>query len=102
MILPLKPNFSTPLRCSVSVSVLVGRRDINKLGYAPNFLRFAPTISWNILKICSDRAFVTLLFMPERSGGTIEFRIFGTVLDFGVDVKCEYDALLLLRILDWD
>ncbi|KAJ4960702.1 hypothetical protein NE237_020612 [Protea cynaroides] len=54
MILPVKPNFSIRTESAISVSVIAGRRDINKLvpiftrrkvdilGDAPNFLHLAP------------------------------------------------------------
>ncbi|KAJ4952217.1 hypothetical protein NE237_029049 [Protea cynaroides] len=118
MILPIKPKSGIRMESSISVSVIIGRRDINKFacifvwdkldnlqGYAPNFFCFASTISGSILKICTDSAFVSLLFMLEQLldnadslhfGDIVEIRGFGVVLDFGDDV------LLVLRILVWD
>ncbi|KAJ4961575.1 hypothetical protein NE237_021485 [Protea cynaroides] len=125
IILPVRPKFSIPIEGDISISVLVRWRDENKFacifekgkldqnelqGFAPNILQFAPPITLNILKVHADRAFISLLFMPDFNfEGDFSLlvhadrsRVFGIALDFGVNVRSKTDALLLLSVLDWD
>ncbi|KAJ4960959.1 hypothetical protein NE237_020869 [Protea cynaroides] len=97
IILPVRPKFSIPIEGDVSISVLLDQNELQ--GFAPNILQFAPPITVDVLKVCADRAFVSLLFMPDFDFGG-DFNLIA--LDFGANVKYRADALMLLDILDWD
>ncbi|GKV08821.1 hypothetical protein SLEP1_g59783 [Rubroshorea leprosula] len=113
MTLPVEPKFIVPLTHGVSVSVLVGRKDSNKVACIINkslfdyidrtayralafdYLDFSPDYPF----ISGIRAWISLLFMEEGNDGLIE--VFGIEMDF-CDVADSKDAVLwLLDMLDW-
>ncbi|KAJ6753065.1 hypothetical protein OIU74_027839 [Salix koriyanagi] len=94
MILPVKPSFKAPLGETVSISVLVGRKDINKVaciinksvfdyidrtGYramAFDYLGFSPAHPF----VPGIRAWISLLFTDDKNDSVID--VFGIEIDF--------------------
>ncbi|XP_043707513.1 F-box protein At5g39250-like [Telopea speciosissima] len=113
MIIPVEPKFNIPLSQTVSVSVLVGRRDNNKVACIVNksffdyidrtayralafdYLDFSPVYPF----ISGIRAWVSLLFMEDGGDGVID--VFGFELDFCDVANSENEVLWLLDMLDW-
>ncbi|GKU97330.1 hypothetical protein SLEP1_g10492 [Rubroshorea leprosula] len=113
MTLPVEPRFTVPLSQTVSVSVLVGRKDFNKVACIINksvfdyidrtayralafdYLDFSPDYPF----VSGVRAWISLLFMDNGNDGLID--VFGIEMDF-CDVADSKDAVLwLLDMLDW-
>lgn len=113
MTLPVEARFTVPLCQSVSVSVLVGRKDSNKVAriisrsvfdyidqssyraLAFDYLDFSPNYPF----ITGIRAWISLLFLEDGNDGSID--VFGIEMDF-CDVADSKDAVLwLLDMLDW-
>ncbi|KAJ8750260.1 hypothetical protein K2173_014175 [Erythroxylum novogranatense] len=114
MTLPLEPRCRIPfLRQNVSVSVLVGRKDTNKVAciisksffdyidrtsfraLAFDFLNFSPQHPF----IPSIRAWISLLFIDDGTEGVID--VFGIELDFCDAANSREQVLWLLDVLDW-
>ncbi|GMH27023.1 hypothetical protein Nepgr_028866 [Nepenthes gracilis] len=112
MTLPVEPRFIFPLSQTVSVSVLVGRKDSNKVACTINkamfdyidrtafralafdYLEFSPIYPF----ISPIRAWISMLFM-EGNEGVIE--VFGIEMDFCDAANSEEEVLWLLDMLDW-
>ncbi|MBA0831590.1 hypothetical protein Goarm_016046 [Gossypium armourianum] len=113
MILPVDPRFTIPWSQTVSVSVLVGRKDSNKVACIINksmfdyidrtasralafdYLVFSPYYPF----ISGIRAWISLLFMEDRSNGVID--VFGIEMDFCDAANSQEEVLWLLDMLDW-
>ncbi|XP_022869014.1 F-box protein At5g39250-like [Olea europaea var. sylvestris] len=113
MTLPVEPRFNVPFDQTVSVSVLVSRKDSNKVACIINKSVFDYTdrsafraLAFDYLDISpahpfvSDiRAWVSLLFMDHDNDGIID--VFGIEVDFCDAASSEEEVLSLLDILDW-
>ncbi|XP_071915250.1 F-box protein At5g39250-like isoform X1 [Coffea arabica] len=114
MILPVEPRFTIPLSHSVSVSVLVVRKDSNKVAciidksvfdyidrtayraLAFDYLDISPSNPF----VSEIRAWISLLFLDNGNNeGIID--VFGIELDFCDAANSEEEVLWLLDILDW-
>ncbi|XP_052197947.1 F-box protein At5g39250 [Diospyros lotus] len=113
MTLPVEPRFTVPLSQKVSVSVLVGRKDTNKVAciiyksifdyidrtayraLAFDYLEFSPIYPF----VSGIRAWISLLFMDEGNEGVID--VFGIEMDFCDAANSEGEVLWLLDMLDW-
>ncbi|KAK2989848.1 hypothetical protein RJ640_025507 [Escallonia rubra] len=113
MTLPVEPRFSVLPSQNVSVSVLVARRDSNKVAciinksvfeyidrtayraLAYDYLDFAPCYPF----VSGIRAWISLLFMDHGSEGDID--VFGIEMDFCDAANSEEEVLWLLDMLDW-
>ncbi|KAF8399580.1 hypothetical protein HHK36_015447 [Tetracentron sinense] len=113
MTVPVEPRFTVPLSQSVSVSVLVGRKDTNKVACIINksmfdyidrtayralafdYLDFSPVYPF----ISGIRAWVSLLFMEDGNEGVID--VFGIEMDFCDAANSEEEVLWLLDMLEW-
>ncbi|KAG2715538.1 hypothetical protein I3760_03G083000 [Carya illinoinensis] len=112
MTLPVEPRLTVPQSGTVSVSVLVGRKDtkrvariINKSKFdytdwtayramAFDYLDFAPVHPF----ISGIRAWMSLLFM-EHGNEVID--VFGIEMDFANAATSKEEVLWLLDMLDW-
>ncbi|CAK9186021.1 unnamed protein product [Ilex paraguariensis] len=113
MTLPVEPRFAVPQSQTVSVSVLVGRKDskrvaciinksvfeyIDRTAYralAFDYLDFSPVYPF----VSGIRAWISLLFMDHGSEGVID--VFGIEMDFCDAANSEEEVLWLLDMLDW-
>lgn len=113
MLMQVEPKFSFSLEQTISVSVLVGRKDTNQMarvvnqsvfGYidgdafralAYDYLNFAPGYPF----ISGIRAWVSLLFMANESHSISG--VFGIEIDFCDAASSENEVLWLLDMLDW-
>ncbi|KAL0343811.1 UNVERIFIED_CONTAM: F-box protein [Sesamum angustifolium] len=113
MTLPMQPRFNIPLGQTVSVSVLVGRKDSKKVACIINksvfdyidrstyralafdYLDFSPAHPF----VSGIRAWISLLFMDHGNEGVID--VFGIELDFCDAANSEDQVLWLLDMLDW-
>ncbi|KAL8475803.1 hypothetical protein ACS0TY_028456 [Phlomoides rotata] len=113
MTLPMQPRFDIPLGQTVSVSVLVGRKDSRKVACIINrsvfdyidrstyramafdYLDFSPAHPF----VSGIRAWISLLFMEHGNEGAID--VFGIELDFCDAANSEDQVLWLLDMLDW-
>ncbi|KAJ9147540.1 hypothetical protein P3X46_029690 [Hevea brasiliensis] len=113
MILPVEPRVKIPLSQTVSVSVLVGRKDSNKVARVINrsmfdyidrtayramafeYLDFSPVHPF----IPGIRAWISLLFMEDGNEGVID--VFGIEMDFRDAANSREEVLWLLDMLDW-
>ncbi|KAG8384629.1 hypothetical protein BUALT_Bualt04G0137800 [Buddleja alternifolia] len=113
MTLPMQPRFNIPLGETVSVSVLVGRKDSKKVACLINksvfdyidrsayralafdYLDFSPAHPF----VSGIRAWISLLFMDHSHEGV--FDVFGIELDFCDAANSEDQVLWLLDMLDW-
>lgn len=113
MTLPMQPRFNIPLGQIVSVSVLVGRKDSQKVACIINksvfdyidrstyramafdYLDFSPAHPF----VSGIRAWISLLFMDHGSEEAID--VFGIELDFCDTANSEDQVLWLLDMLDW-
>lgn len=113
MTLPVEPRFSVPLSQTVSVSVLVRRKDTNKVACIINksmfdyidrtsyralafdYLDFSPNHPF----VSNIRAWVSLLFLEDGSEDVID--VFGMEMDFCDAANSKEEVLWLLDILDW-
>lgn len=113
MTLPVEPRFAVPLTETVSVSVLVGRKDTNKVACIINksmfdyidrtayralafdYLDFSPVYPF----VSGIRGWISLLFMDNGDEGVID--VFGIEMDFCDAANSEDEVLWLLDMLDW-
>lgn len=113
MTLPVEPRFTVPLAQTVSVSVLVGRKDSNRVACIINksmfdyidrtsyralafdYLDFSPDYPF----ISGIRAWISLLFMDDGNDGVID--VFGVEMDFCDAANSKDEVLWLLDMLDW-
>lgn len=114
MMMPIHPKFSFSLSMSVTVSVLIGRKDTKKMAciidkslfeyidgsvyraMAFDYMRFSPLYPF----LPGMRAWVSLLFMEnDSSGGAID--VFGIEMDFSDIAQSKIEVLWLLDMLDW-
>ncbi|KAL2528622.1 F-box protein [Forsythia ovata] len=113
MTLPVEPRFNIPFSQTVSVSVLVGRKDSNKVACIINksvfdyidrsayralafdYLDFSPAHPF----VSGIRAWISLLFMDHGNEGIID--VFGIEVDFCDAANSEEQVLWLLDMLDW-
>ncbi|GFQ07485.1 F-box protein at5g39250 [Phtheirospermum japonicum] len=113
MTLPIRPRFNILVGQSVSVSVLVGRRDSKKFACVINkslfdyidrstyramafdYLDFSPAHPF----VSGIRGWISLLFMDH--GGEEAIDVFGIELDFCDAANSEDQVLWLLDMLDW-
>ncbi|XP_051118817.1 F-box protein At5g39250 [Andrographis paniculata] len=113
MTLPVESRFNIPVGQTVSVSVLVGRKDSNKVARIINksvfdyidrstyralafdYLDFSPAHPF----VSGIRAWISLLFMDHGNEGVID--VFGIELDFCDAATSRDQVLWLLDMLDW-
>ncbi|KAE8734499.1 F-box protein [Hibiscus syriacus] len=113
MILPVDPSFTVPWSQTVSVSVLVGQKDTNKVACIINkslfdyidrtasralafdYLVFSPNYPF----ISGIRAWISLLFTEDGNDGAMN--VFGIELDFCDAANSREEVLWLLDMLDW-
>ena len=113
MILPVEPRFKAPLGETVSISVLVGRKDSNKVACIINksvfdyidrtayramafdYLGFSPAHPF----VAGFRAWISLLFVDDKNDSVID--VFGIEIDFCDAASSRDEVLWLLDILDW-
>ncbi|GAB4827373.1 hypothetical protein Ancab_034259 [Ancistrocladus abbreviatus] len=113
MTLPVEPRFSLPPSQTVSVSVLVGRKDSSKVACIINkamfdyidrtayralafdYLDFSPVYPF----VSGIRAWISLLFMDDGNEGVSN--VFGIEMDFCDAATSEEEVLWLLDMLDW-
>lgn len=113
MILPVEPRFKIPLCQSVTVSVLVARKDSKKIAriidksvfdyidrtayraLAFDYLDFSPGYPF----LSEIRAWISLLFMDNGNEGVLD--VFGIELDFCDAAHTAEEVLWLLDMLDW-
>ncbi|CAI9763270.1 unnamed protein product [Fraxinus pennsylvanica] len=113
MTLPVEPRFNIPSDQTVSVSVLVGRKDSNKVACIINKSVF-DYIDWSAYRahafdyldispahpfVSGIRAWISLLFMDHDNDGIID--VFGIEVDFCDAASSEKQVLWLLDMLDW-
>ena len=113
MTLPVEPRFKVPLGETVSVSVLVGRKDSNRVACIINKSVFDYIDRTSYRAMAFDylglspahpfvpgiRAWISLLFMDDRNDSVID--VFGIEMDFCDAAKSRDEVLWLLDILDW-
>ncbi|GAA0142279.1 hypothetical protein LIER_35548 [Lithospermum erythrorhizon] len=116
MTLPVEPRFTIPLIQTVTVSVLVGRKDSNKVAcimknsvcdyidrtahraLAFDYLDFSPMYPF----VSGIRAWMSLLFMDHgKDEENQEMDVFGIEMDFCDAASSEVEVLWLLDMLDW-
>ncbi|XP_073277511.1 F-box protein At5g39250-like isoform X2 [Primulina huaijiensis] len=113
MTLPVHPRFSIPSGKAVTVSVLISRKDCNKVAcimnnsifeyidrsayraFAFDYLDFSPAHPF----VSSVMAWISLLFTNHSDGGL--FDVFGIELDFCDVANSKDQVLQLLDILGW-
>ncbi|KAK9272220.1 hypothetical protein L1049_002591 [Liquidambar formosana] len=113
MTLPVVPSFTVPSGQNVSVSVLVERKDSNRVACIINksmfdyidrtayralafdYLDFSPDYPF----VSGIRAWISLLFMEDGNEGVID--VFGIEMDFCDAANSEQEVLWLLDMLDW-
>ncbi|KAE8699687.1 F-box protein [Hibiscus syriacus] len=114
MTFPVDPRFTIPWSHTVSVSVLVGRKDPNKIAciidkslfdyidrtasraVAYDFLVFSPNYPF----ISGIRAWISLLFAEDGNDGVMD--VLGIELDLCDAANSKEDVLWLLDMLDWN
>jgi hypothetical protein len=113
MTLPVEPRFKVPLGETVSVSVLVGRKDSNRVACIINKSVFDYIDRTSYRAMAFDylglspahpfvpgiRAWISLLFMDDRNDSVID--VFGIEMDFCDAAKSRDEVLWLLDIFDW-
>lgn len=113
MRLPVKPRFTVPLSQTISVSVLVARKDSNTVACIINksmfeyidrtayramafdYLDFSPVHPF----ISGARAWFSLLFTEDGNEGVID--VCGIEMDFCDTATSKEEVLWLLDMLDW-
>ncbi|KAH0985039.1 hypothetical protein GBA52_012216 [Prunus armeniaca] len=113
MKVPVEPRFTVPLSQTVNVSVLVGRKDSNKVAcilnkskfdyidrtayraMANDYLDFSPVYPFTT----GIRAWISLLFMDSGNEGVVD--VFGIEMDFMDAANSKEEVLWLLDMLDW-
>ncbi|KAI9120532.1 hypothetical protein K1719_007565 [Acacia pycnantha] len=115
MTLPVEPRFKVPSGQTetVSISVLVGRKDSNKVAHIINKSTF-DYIDWSLYRalafeyldispvypfLSGIRAWISLLFMEDGNEGAMD--VFGIQLDFCDVANSKEEVLWLLDMLDW-
>ncbi|XP_024978402.1 F-box protein At5g39250 isoform X2 [Cynara cardunculus var. scolymus] len=111
--LPVEPQFAVPYTQTISVSVLVARKDTKKVAciiheamfdyidrstcraLAFNYLVFSPAYPF----VSGIRAWIALLFMD--GGKDDDINVFGLEIDFCDAANSEEEVLWLLDMLDW-
>lgn len=115
MTLPVEPRFIVPLSQTVSVSVLVGRKDSNKVACIINKSMFDyidrtayRALAFDYLDFSSEypfisgiRAWISLLFMEDGKGNEGVIDVFGIEMDFCDTANSKEEVLWLLDMLDW-
>ncbi|XP_054808502.1 F-box protein At5g39250-like [Prosopis cineraria] len=115
MTLPVEPRFTISYGQTetVSVSVLVGRKDSNKVARIINKSMFDyidqssyKALAFDYLDISpvypflsGIRAWISLLFMEDGNEGSMD--VFGIQMDFCDVANTKEEVLLLLDMLDW-
>ncbi|CAI0454357.1 unnamed protein product [Linum tenue] len=113
MMLAVEPTFKLPLSQPVSVSVLVGRKDSNKIARIIHKAMFdyidrssyramafdAIDISPMYRFLPNIRGWISLLFM--EGGDECEIDVFGIQMDFNDVANSKDEVLWLLDMLDW-
>ncbi|KAF3325059.1 F-box protein [Carex littledalei] len=113
MMMPVNPSVAIAYGNTATVSVLVSRRDTNKMARVANraifdyvdvtasralayeYLRFSPRRPF----ISDIRVWVSLLF--QAGGGHAILEVFGVEIDFCDAATTEVEFLWLLDMLDW-
>ncbi|KAD3640993.1 hypothetical protein E3N88_30216 [Mikania micrantha] len=113
MTLPVEPRFAVPDTRTICVSVLVARKDSNKVACIINksifdyidrssfralafdYLMFSPVYPF----VAGIRAWISLLFMEHANENV--FDVFGIEIDFCDAANSEDEVLWLLDMLDW-
>ncbi|KAJ0973916.1 hypothetical protein J5N97_015881 [Dioscorea zingiberensis] len=113
MVMHVDPRFTIPLGRTVTVSILIGRKDTNEVACIVNrsvfdyvdgsafralaydYLKFSPGHPF----ISGIRAWVSLLFMGNSNENIID--VFGIEIDFCDAASSETEVLWLLDMLDW-
>lgn len=113
MVMHVDPRFTIPLGRTITVSILIGRRDTNEVACIVNksvfdyvdgsafralaydYLKFSPGHPF----ISGIRAWVSLLFMANGNDNIID--VFGIEVDFCDAASSENEVLWLLDMLDW-
>ncbi|KAM7267698.1 hypothetical protein ACFE04_009864 [Oxalis oulophora] len=113
MTFPVEPRFTVPSCQTVSVSVLVMRKDTNMVACIINksmfdyidrtsyralafdYLEFSPGYPF----IAGIRSWISLLFMEDGNEGAID--VFGIEMDFCDAANCKEEVLWLIDMLDW-
>ncbi|KAL2938403.1 hypothetical protein RDABS01_021852 [Bienertia sinuspersici] len=114
MMVPVEPRFSVPVGQTASVSVLAGRKDLNKFACIINkamfddyvdrtsfralafdYLDFSPAHPF----ISGIRAWISLLFTDDGTDKVPD--VFGIEMDFCDAANNEKEVLWLLDMLDW-
>ncbi|KAA8547922.1 hypothetical protein F0562_004351 [Nyssa sinensis] len=114
MVLPVEPSFIVTLSQAIIVSVLVGRKDSNKIACIINksifdyidrtanraiafdYLDFTPALPF----VSGIRAWISLLLMDNGTEG-INMDVFRIEMDFCDAANSEEEVLWLLDALDW-
>lgn len=114
MTFSVDPRFSVPLCQTISVSMLVGRKDSNKVACIINKSVFDyidrtsyRALAFDYLEFSSSypfvsgiRAWMSLLFMDKGSEEVID--VFGVEIDFCDAANSEDEVLWLFDMLDWN
>lgn len=113
MIIPVEPRFTIPWSLTVSASVLVGRKDPNRVAciidksrfdyidrsshraHAFEYLDFAPAYPF----ISEIRAWISLHFTDDGNEGILN--VFALEMDFCDAASSKEEVLWLLDMLDW-
>ncbi|CAN8273175.1 unnamed protein product [Cochlearia groenlandica] len=115
MVVPVEPRFTIPLNQTVSVSVLVGRKDSNKVARIINrsVFDYIDRSSYRALAfeyldlspyypfVSGIRAWISLLFMDVEDVNDGVLDVFGIQLDFCDVADTKDEVLWLLDMLDW-
>lgn len=113
MTIPVEPRFTVTWSQTVSVSVLVGRKDSNRVACIINKSRFEyidrtarRAHAFEYLAFSPDhpftaaiRGWITLRFMEDGNEGDLD--VFRIEMDFCDAANSKEDVLRLLQILDW-
>ncbi|KAG2307534.1 hypothetical protein Bca52824_027282 [Brassica carinata] len=115
MVVPAEPRFTIPLNQTVSVSMLVGRNDSDKVARIINrsVFEYIDRSSFRALAfeyldlspyypfVSGIRAWVSLLFMDAEDINDGVLDVFGIQLDFCDVAETKEEVLWLLDMLDW-
>ncbi|CAF2272579.1 unnamed protein product [Brassica rapa] len=115
MVVPAEPRFTVPLNQTVSVSMLVGRNDSDKVARIINrsVFEYIDRSSYRALAfeyldlspyypfVSGIRAWVSLLFMDAEDINDGVLDVFGIQLDFCDVAETKEEVLWLLDMLDW-
>ena len=115
MVVPAEPRFTVPLNQTVSVSMLVGRNDSDKVARIINrsVFEYIDRSSYRALAfeyldlspyypfVSGIRAWVSLLFMDAEDINDGALDVFGIQLDFCDVAETKEEVLWLLDMLDW-